>query len=213
MSKGFTLIEMLVVLAIITILVSIAALGVGGAIERSRVGAANSDIKVFETAFDIFRVDNEESPNRKDSSNENYYTLLFTGQSNSDGTALTAPIMKDKQDTDNSQSGVLDTTDFPVIKRDNLYNHFSINGRSYPKFKEHGSKGAAYGWGESYLKLSGTMLDPWGNSYIIAFKDQGDGTVRVFILSAGPDKILDTDPASAAVIDPVDIGITCLVRP
>lgn len=216
MSKGFTLIELMVVLAIITLLSAIVAGNLGGMTERTRVSSANADIKMFEDIFSIFVVDNEEFPNRN-STTKNYYTLLFSGQSDNDGTALTAVVMKDKQGIDNSHSGVLDVADFPVIKRDNLYNHWVVNNRSYPGIKEHGPKGAAYGWNGSYLKLqSTTMLDPWGNSYIITFKDQGEqgnGTVRIFILSAGPDKIMDTDPATAAVIDPDDIGVTWLARP
>lgn len=211
--KGFTLIELMVVLMIITILAGAFVIpGVMGASERGRMAGARTDTETLQKAIDYFVIDNEELPNRKDATTENYYTLLFTGQDD-DGTALASVMMRDKQNTDNSQAGALDVTDFPVIKRDNLYNHLVVNSRSYPGYVQHGQKGPAYGWRESYLKLKGDLLDPWGNSYIVVFRDLGNNTTRVFILSAGPDKILDTDPALDTVITEDDVGITWIIRP
>lgn len=211
--QGFTLIELMVVVAIIAILVSIFTIpNVMGATERSRVAIANSDIDTIQQAMDFFSTSNGELPNRKDSSTKNYYSLLYTGMA-SNGAVLTAVKMENGQGEDQSQAGVLDTADFPLNKRDNLYHHFIVNGRSYPVYREHGEKGASYGWRESYLKLKTSMLDPWGNSYLAVLNNLGDGTVRIIILSAGGDKILDTDPATATIISPNDIGITWITRP
>lgn len=207
--KGFTLLELMVVIAIIVVLAGVLVIpNVLGASERSRVSAANADITTLQNAVDYFVTDNEELPNRKDASTEDYYTLLYTGIVPDDDL-----VMEDKQDTDNSQAGVLDIVDFPLAKRDNLHYHLAVNDRSYPKFKEHGKKGYSYGWRESYLKSRESMRDPWDNSYILALEDLGDGTTRVFILSAGSDKVLDTDPAADSTVHEDDIGITWIMRP
>src|SRR3989338_7565169 len=139
--KGFTLIELLVV-------------------------TANTTIDEMQFGIDLFIRNNRELPNRKDASTENYYTLLFSGM-DSDGTALTTVRMEDKQGVDKSTTGVLDIVDFPLIKRDNLYNHLLVNNRFYPVCKPKKD----YGWCESYIKLKGDMLDPWGNSYFVVFRD------------------------------------------
>lgn len=211
--KGFTLIELMVVLAIIAILAGVFVIpGVLGAAERGRVAGANTDVNVLQQATELFVVDNEELPNRKDATTENYYTLLFTGMA-SDGTVLTAVKMENKQGSDNSTSGVLVVGSFPLANRDNLYNHMVVNNRYYPAFKEHGQSGQAYGWRESYLKLKGVMLDPWGNSYLVALRNLGNSTTRVYILSAAANKVIDTNPATDERISPDDIGMTWIMRP
>jgi len=120
--KGFTLIELLVVVAILAILVSIVSLNISGSTERTAIVTANTTIDEMQFGIDLFIRNNRELPNRKDASTENYYTLLFSGM-DSDGTALTTVRMEDKQGVDKSTTGVLDIVDFPLIKRDNLYNH------------------------------------------------------------------------------------------
>lgn len=207
--KGFTLIELLVVMVVLSILASIVIINIPRAAERAAVTAASSMVnEIQEKGVDYFVATVRELPNRKDASNENYYLLLYTGQKN-DGTPLTAIMMGDKQGVDKSETGVLDVVDFPLAKRDNLYHHLMVNGRSYPEWKEK----KLFGWDQSYLKLKDDMLDPWGNSYLVFFIDQGNDTVRVFILSAGPNKILNTDPAAEAIVNPNDIGVTWIIRP
>ncbi len=206
--RGFTLIELLVVVAILAILMSIVAINISGRAEKSATVAASSTLDEIQLGVDLFVGSNRELPNRKDATTENYYTLLFTGM-DSDGTVLTTVRMEDKQGVDKSTAGVLDIVDSPLVKRDNLYNHLIVNNRFYPDCKP--SKD--YGWCESYVKLKGDMLDPWGNSYFVVLRDLGDDTTRAYILSAGANKALDTDPALDERISPNDIGITWITRP
>lgn len=206
--KGFTLIELVVVIAIIAMLAGMFVVpNVMGTAERGRLATANTDVNTIQQAIDSFTTNRGELPNRKDASNKNYYLLIYSGQK-SDGTPLTEVMMEDEQGVDKSQAGVLDIVNFPLANRDNLYHHLAVNDRSYPDCKEKKD----YGWCGSYLKLKDDMLDPWGNSYFVFFIDQGDDTTRVFILSAGPDKALDTDPASDAIVNPDDIGVTWITQ-
>lgn len=206
--KGFTLIELMVVVTILSILASIIAVNISGSVGRTALTTASSTVDEIQLGIDLFSAEIRELPNRKDISTKNYYTLLFTGM-DSDGTVLTAVMMEDKQGADKSQAGVLDIVDFPLAKRHNLYYHLVVDSGFYPRCKE--NKG--YGWCESYLKLKGDMLDPWGNSYFVIFRDLGDGTTRAYILSAAANKVLDTDPATDERISPDDIGVTWITRP
>ncbi|MDO8558975.1 MAG: type II secretion system protein [bacterium] len=206
--KGFTLIELMVVVTILSILVSIFASNISGSVGRTAITTAISSVEQTEKDIDRFIATIRELPNRKDATTENYYTLLFTGM-DSDGAVLTTVRMQDKQGVDKSTAGVLDIVDFPLVKRDNLYNHLLVNNRFYPACKPKKD----YGWCESYTKLKGDMLDPWGNSYFAVFRDLGDDTTRVYVLSAGADKVLDTDPKLDERISPDDIGITWIARP
>jgi prepilin-type N-terminal cleavage/methylation domain-containing protein len=207
--KGFTLIELLVVVTVLAILVSIVAINIpSGSVKKTALTTAISSLDEIEKNIERFIAANRELPNRKDAATGNYYTMLFTGM-DSDGTVLTTIKMEDKQGADKSTAGVLDIIDFPLAKRDNLYYHMVVNNRFYPECRPNKD----YGWCESYLKLKGDMLDPWGNSYFVVFRGLGDGTTRIYILSAGANKVLDTDPALDERISPDDIGITWIARP
>ena len=53
-SRGLTLIELLIVLAILGILVSIVTMSVGGLVSRSRTTGMASELEIVETAIDIY---------------------------------------------------------------------------------------------------------------------------------------------------------------
>ncbi len=61
-SRGFTLIEILVVVVIIGILTAIVAPQVFGKIDEARVTKARQDIRTYETALDLYRLDNFRYP-------------------------------------------------------------------------------------------------------------------------------------------------------
>ncbi len=208
---GFTLIEMLVVLAIIGVLGGIIAVSVAGKGSDARRTAAEENVKVLATNIDLFVSDMDEFPNRKDEDTRNYYKLLFTGIK-PDGTPHTALVMADQQGLDISQENPLDITDFPLATRDNIYNHFVTNGREYPQTPKHGNSPKDSGWNGSYMKSGGDMLDPWGNSYLIFIRALGNDRYRIFVLSAGEDRLPNTNPAVDTHIDGDDIGMMWEVR-
>jgi len=53
-SRGLTLIELLIVLAILGILVSIVTMSVGGLVNTSRTAGMDSELEIVETAIDIY---------------------------------------------------------------------------------------------------------------------------------------------------------------
>lgn len=61
-SGGFTLVELLVVVAIIGIIAAIAIPNLLAAMERSRISRVAADLKTFETGFLEYALDNDEFP-------------------------------------------------------------------------------------------------------------------------------------------------------
>lgn len=208
---GFTLIELLAVIAILAILGGIIAASVTGKSSDARHIAAKEDVQILATTFDLFVNDLNEFPNRRDRNTKNHYKLLFTGIAD-DGTPHTSLVMLDQQGLNISETNPLDTADFPLTTRDNIYNHFVVNGREYPKRPEHGNNAKLSGWDGSYIKSGENMLDPWGNSYIIAIRALGNDRYRIFVFSAGEDRIPNTDPVVDTHIVGDDIGMVWETR-
>jgi general secretion pathway protein G len=62
LQRGFTLIEIMVVVVIIGLLSAVVVSNVFGRVEEGRVAAAKQDIHVYETAVDLYKVDNFRVP-------------------------------------------------------------------------------------------------------------------------------------------------------
>jgi len=61
-SKGFTLIEIMVVVVILAILASVVAPAVIKRIDDAQIAKAKADIRAYATALDLFRLDNYKYP-------------------------------------------------------------------------------------------------------------------------------------------------------
>jgi len=57
-SKGFTLLEIIVVVAIIAILAAYIAPKVAGRVDDARISKAKSDIRVLESSLELYKLDN-----------------------------------------------------------------------------------------------------------------------------------------------------------
>jgi general secretion pathway protein G len=61
-NQGFTLIEIMVVVVIISVLVGLAAPSIMGKVDEARVTAAKADIATLGQALDMYRLDNGQYP-------------------------------------------------------------------------------------------------------------------------------------------------------
>ncbi len=61
-SKGFTLLEIIVVVAIIAILAAYIAPKIAGRVDDARVSKAKSDIRVLESSLELYKLDNFSYP-------------------------------------------------------------------------------------------------------------------------------------------------------
>lgn len=70
--KGFTLLELLVVLAILAILIAIAIPVYKGQKEKAAITAHNANVRVLETAVESYKQDHGEYPENVDALKGNY---------------------------------------------------------------------------------------------------------------------------------------------
>ncbi|QGG46584.1 type II secretion system protein [Heliorestis convoluta] len=75
--KGFTLVELMVVVAIIGVLVSIAVMSFGGSTDSAREGAAKADARSIQSACLLIKSENMNDPSIDLSWDEADYTRFF----------------------------------------------------------------------------------------------------------------------------------------
>lgn len=183
--SGFTLIEVIVVAAIIAILAGILVPMIYNQVDESKVSKAQGDCKSIQTAISMFNKDMSLFPYRSNGSidvalDTNVYTLLV-----SDGTELLDANLK--------PGWIAAKT-----KKDLIKNHLTVNDNNY----------IATRWKGPYL--ADAKGDPWGNTYYVGAQNfiNADPAAPkpVWIISAGPDGILQTD-IDDTVLAGDDIGI------
>lgn len=178
--RGFTLIEVIVVAAIIAILAGILVPMIFNQIDESKISRAQGDIKGIQAALLTFRKDVGELP-KMDTATTKNATLLT-----SDGPLPTLG------------------TGWDSSKQINLNDHLVANGPANVLWYTPSTGPGAPGWKGPY----GTSFpaDPWGRAYVINIKNVGTTQARIFILSAGPDGVVDTETADMSPSSN-DIGI------
>ncbi len=164
--KGFTLIEVIVILAVIAILAAVLTPMIIGYISDARKSAAESDVKTIATAVQAFNRDMKDWP-------------IWAA-----GTARTSAATK--YDALQSTDGNTPTGTIPS-NIDDIDNHLVTNVQAYPTTGR--SK-----WIGPYLET--VKQDPWGNKYYIDVKGLQPANVGGFMVgwaaSAGPNKELET---------------------
>jgi prepilin-type N-terminal cleavage/methylation domain-containing protein len=174
---GFTLLELILVLAIISVLISIILPVVRGEIKGAeRVSARLQAERIYQAVLDFYNdlgflpiyIDYQERPHQR----ERYNILRsFYGK---------APEAID--------SRWLETTKTGYIEDQLITNQ--------PGYREKKTEKEKYGWDGPYLRKY-LPPDPWGNKYYINVefldkKRKPSERHRVWIISAGPNKIIDT---------------------
>ena len=158
--SGFTLIEVIVVAAIIAILAGILVPMIFNQIDESKTAKAKGDVKTIQTALMMFRKDNSCFPNRTNGADPTTNTIqvLF-----SEGAQIADLATKNWNGTS-----------------DQLVAHMRANEVGYP----------AAMWKGPYLPAFDA--DPWGNRYMIGAGNFDTTGTSSWILSAGPDGIIQT---------------------
>jgi len=97
--KGFTLIELIVVIAILGVLMLIAVPRFTGTLNNAKKTADDATEKVIQSAVDLYRADNKTNPTNLAALSPNY---LKSGTTWSNGTVITAITI----DTDGTVSAI-----------------------------------------------------------------------------------------------------------
>lgn len=184
--RGFTLIEVIVVAAIIAILAGILIPMIFNQIDESKVTRAKGDIKSIQTAILAFRKDTGEWPLR-DSSTTKTASILWSSQ----GSIPTGLLGWDQSK--------------PAFLEDALITNGTV---ADPNWYTVGNSNSA-GWKGPYAATF--PADPWGNKYVINIKNANTSEVRIFILSAGSDGKIDTELPGDTTISGADIGEILLI--
>ena len=168
---GFTLIEVVVVAAIIAILAGILVPIIFKEIDEARITRAAADVRSISTAMFIFKKDTAQWPYLSDDCST--VTTLLAG----DGNPPSGDIAALGYDTS-------------VTKSFNYY--LQSNNGCYPN------------WKGPYM--AGVTADPWGRKNYVNAKQFPLPTEPVWIISAGPNGILETPAASQTLVGD-DIGL------
>jgi general secretion pathway protein G len=184
--RGFTLIEIIVVLAMVAVLAAVTAPAIIKHIDDSKEQRAKKDVEAIATALTGFYTDTGRWPTDSDTNksiNDNEVRRL-----ESPGTRPTEVSGAGWL----SLSG-LDTMDNQLI----LNTPAGIVGRAYAQNGENR-------WNGPYL--NGVKSDPWGFMYLVNVGALWPGqTGPVWVISAGPNNVLDT-ATSDLTVQGDDIG-------
>lgn len=195
--SGFTLVEVIVVLAVVLLLTGIAVPLIGGYVEDGRRARAEAEIRTLAAAVLKFNKDVGTWPTTNSSGAPNYLYVLGSGET--------------KPTANPYSRGHSFATWLQGTRGDILDNHLLRN-------QPQGATAAAYPitgnmrWRGPYVAGS-TPLDPWGRPYVVNVIAGWNGNAtnhrRIFVLSAGPDGRINT-PARARSTDDIsgdDIGM------
>jgi prepilin-type N-terminal cleavage/methylation domain-containing protein len=199
-SKGFTLIELAVVLAIIAVLAAVLTPMVSGYIDQARITRAQADAKAIASAVQSYKSDTGFWPIYSTYANAQLDTLtnadeLLIGPGNT-------PTQKAMSGFDTLVSG------HAPLSLSTYLNTNQLTGTpGVPTVTTNQSSVPGHvAWKGPYLP--GLDSDPWGNAYIVTalYLQRSDTTHVAYVISAGPNGQLDT--ASAQTNSAVVQGAT-----
>src|SRR5438046_725714 len=188
-NKGFTLIELAVVLAIIAVLAAVLTPLVTGYLDQARISRAQADLRSITDAIKLHQRDTGRYP---------IYNAAGYPATVSDGTKVifagpgNAP-------TDTATWGLSTTTATTTLESWINGNFTGVSqGNAFPKAGFHGPY------------VSNIDSDPWGNQYLLNAANLNNSNYHAFIISAGPNGAVNTTKDQAAT-SPVTIGSDDLV--
>jgi len=200
-NSGFTLIEMVVVLAVVAILAAILTPTITKNIDDSKIARANNEAQVIAAAMGSFYKDLGRWPTMQGTGSTNDYWYLIYSDGNAMNTGGTAQWR---------------STGGWSARSDTFANHLARNTPGGSAANPYTITGEL-AWKGPYI--TAVTADPWGAHYSCNIRSlwQTTGTpawntVAVYILSAGKDRIPDTDhqqsitSTTPPIIDGDDVG-------
>ncbi len=172
-NKGFTLVELLVVISIIAVLATLAAPAIMKALQKSKITKAKGVCKAFEVAVNQF---------------ENDYNYLPYGGEGNPPTTDSEPPLRSDDDVVAVLAGREDQINYKKIK---FFETGEATGSNDDNYKD----------GMHIDGSTAKLYDPWGETYYIVFDYDRDGEIEnpfdqdkiihgknCIIWSTGPDK-------------------------
>ena len=196
-SKGFTLIELAVVLAIIAVLAAVLTPMVSGYLDQARVARAQADVRTIADSIKLYNRDTGRWPIYDSSADYSGDSVPGTNSKLEFGTS-----------TGNSPTAgaswalgtTLNTTSLE------LYINNDRSGVGTAAFPRAGFRGPYVGTVDS---------DPWGNKYLLnAANLKRNSTNHAYIISAGPNGTLETnrDVATTANVSASGDDVIALIK-
>jgi prepilin-type N-terminal cleavage/methylation domain-containing protein len=167
-SQGFTLLEMVVVLAVIAILAAILTPIITSYVERARLNAARNDLKNIAASVVQYNTDTKVWPI--------YTTTAFSTTPDLNGAVYDVVYTSGNNAiVGGGYTGTSTNGDLDSILNGNTMNVTTSGPRA---------------WKGAYLELG---ADPWGTRYYLTAKSlKPTSTNAAFILSPGPNQTIDT---------------------
>ncbi|GAB4146703.1 MAG: hypothetical protein Fur0037_14780 [Planctomycetota bacterium] len=200
---GFTLVEVIVVLAVVLLLTGIAVPMISGYMEDGRRARAAAEVKVLASSIASFYKDVGTYPTRNSSGTAGGINLLVSGSS----------LPSSSPWIGNSAFATWATSSSTADVMDNQLLANTPGGQSSAAYPTTGSNR----WRGPYL-AGPSPLDPWGRPYIAnvisSFSTNSTNYKRMYVLSAGPNGRFDTPASATATADIADddIGVILHVR-
>ena len=171
-NQGFTLIEMAIVLAIISVLAAVLTPVITNYVDQARIARATADVKTIADATRLYQRDSSRFPI--------YANSTAAASDTASATELVGPGTA--PGPSGAWSTFTTTTDLVLFLNQNLLG-----------LPTSGAVGKVIFRGPYIGDLE---ADPWGNRYVVTATNlKRSSTNWAFALSAGPNGILDTDPS------------------
>lgn len=179
--RGFTLVEIVVVLAIIALLAAVLVPYIGRYLEDARIARAKSDVANIGSTIANFNRDMALYPvfadGTKLAKGDESLVVLYTSEGDDPSVGTDMGWAADAEAGTNYEK---------------LENQLILNKPSGDAAKAYPTSGKTYVWKGPYT--AEFKPDPWGNKYLVSTEGLKSGnTKRAFVISAGPNRTLDTN--------------------
>ena len=175
-AKGFTLIELAVVLAVIAVLAAILTPMVSGYIDQARGARAQAEVKEIANALMLYQRDVGEFP-------------IFNNTTDAGTDTPAADYIRSgvgSNTTGSAWTGSFATTSLDSFLNNNYLGKTVMLTTGLGKISFRGPY------------IAGLDSDPWSNKYVVTAINLKDSSANwAYVVSAGPNGTLDTSPAIA----------------